>query len=759
MARTATRGKTDRSGVSPALRSQGGPDIVVAPEYSHPLEAPEWQERLRYLQQWYRQARVAQADNRSEMAIDEDYYDANQIDAEDMKTLIDRNQPILTFNVTKNTVNWILGVERKNRIDYRVLPRKKKGAQGAKSKTQVMKYVQDCSKGEYQRSWAFESMVKAGLGWTEYGAQDGIDGCPIFERYEKWRNMWFDHLGSSNDGSDWRYVIRSKWADLDILSEMFPERADALRVLAEATNSLYPYLPDEIVIPDSASEFDLESDIDAMFGGSFNTNRKRVKPVECWYRMPATVDVLKMNDPDTPYGALHGVIFRKDHADHQYLVRGGYFSTVPQRMMTVRCAIWAGSTYLQDVLSPYNHQKFPFVPMFCYRRQRDGMPYGVIRDIRDPQSDLNKRRSRALVLLTANKVWYEKGSITDPVKFYEENNRPDGMAEVTDGALTGNKVKSQNDVVLAREHVELARDDERFIESISGVTPENKGTVRKDLSGKAIEAIQLQGHTTSGVFFDNYYYAFQNAGEMKVSLIEQFIDQMQEFRITGDRQKDDFLTVNEPQEDGSVKNSMQDVKADFIVTKQDFRETLRLTMLQMLTDLILGLAQSGQPNVGLAILDLAVDMMDDLPNKDEIIARIRKINGQRSPDEETTPEEKAKLEAQDQAAAQESQMMKALQTALLQAEVSVKNANASNQQAQATKNQVDAQMKKLDGFLKALEAAGMLATAPALAGAADTLVAESQNLGGGNGAAPRQMSPMESQGSGPIEGPTNGGMS
>lgn len=715
--------------------------MVVAPSgLTHPLESEMWRERLHFLQQWYRQARVAQADNRTQMAIDEDYYDGIQMEAEDLRTLMDRNQPILTFNVVKNTVNWILGVERKNRIDYRVLPRKKKGAQGATSKTQVMKYVQDSSKGEYHRSWAFESAVKAGLGWTEYGAQSGVDGCPIFERSEKWRNMWFDHLGASNDGSDWRYVIRSKWADLDVISSMFPERAEALRVLAEGVNSLYPYLPDEMVTTDLASEFDLESDIDSMFGGPFDTNRRRIKPVEMWYRMPANVNILRMRDTDTPYGALHGSIFRPEHEDHQYLVRGGHFDLVPQRVMTVRCAIWAGATYLQDVLSPYNHRQFPFVPMFCYRFQRNGMPYGVIRDIRDPQSDLNKRKSRALFLMTSEKVWYETGSITDPVKFYDENNRPDGMAEVNKGALTTNQIERIKDNVLVKEHVELARDDERFIEGISGVTPENKGTIRKDLSGKAIEAIQLQGHTTSGVFFDNYYYAFQNGGELKVSLIEQYIDSEQEFRITGDRKKDDFLVVNERQPDGSIKNAMQDVKADFIVTKQDFRETLRLTMLQMLTDLILGLAQSGQANVGLAILDLAVDMMDDLPNKDEIIARIRKISGQRSPDEEMTDEEKAKVEEQDAVAGQEAQMLKALQTALLQGQAALANAQAANANAQALKNKVDAQMKRLDGFLKAMEAAGSVAAAPALTAAADALIAESQNLEGGNGPSPRQLS-------------------
>jgi hypothetical protein len=164
-------------------------------------------------------------------------------------------------------------------------------------------------------------------------------------------------------------------------------------------------------------------------------------------------------------------------------------------------------------------------------------------------------------------------------------------------------------------------------------------------------------------------------------------------------------------------------------------------MLQMLSEMILGLVQGGQAQVALGLLDLAFAMMDDLPYKDEIVARIRKMNGQRSPDDEITAEEKKQQDEQDAASAQESQMLKALQTALLQAEVATKNADATNKQAQALKNTVEAQMKKLEGFLKAMEAAGAVATAPQIVAAADALIAESQDIGGNNGSgSTRQLS-------------------
>jgi len=587
------QGQSLKVGVPQAYReSKYAPDVFVSDKV-HPLDLPYPQERLKKLLNYRRQARIAQAENRAEMAIDEDYYDGIQFDAEDLSILQSRNQPPLVFNVTKNTVNFLLGTERKARIDSRVLPRKKRGAQSARSKTKLMKYTQDCSKGEFERSIAFAECIKAGLGWLETGTRSNGDE-PIFMRQERWRNMWFDHLGHSLDGSDWRFVIREKWVDLDVATELFPERANHLRVLAEKVNSLYPYLPEDTVITDTASEFDTESGIDALFAGPLDGVRQRIKAVECWYRIPARVKLLRQEDESIPFGALDGAIYR-DTEDQKYLVKGGYFSLIDAIMMAVRRAIWSANLLLSEGVSPYNHNRFPFTPMFCYRRQRDNMPYGVVRDMRDPQSDLNKRRSRSLFLLSANRTMYEKGAFDDPIRAYEEINRPDGMIEYN----VGKKVEINKEIQEFVHQNEMARDDERFINNISGVTPEAKGQSTRDLSGVAIGKLQLQSTTTSGVFFDNYYFALQNEGEVRLSLIEQFYDQDKEYRITGDQRKDEFIRVNE-MKGGKIVNSITEAKADFVVGKQDYRETLRLSMFSMLSELVTSLSQS-MPQVALAL--------------------------------------------------------------------------------------------------------------------------------------------------------------
>jgi hypothetical protein len=706
------------------------------------LEKPEWQDRLRKLIQWRRQARVYQADNRMEMAIDEDYYDSIQYEPEDLHIFEERNQAPLIYNIVKSTINWILGTELKLRVDYRILPRTKAGAIEAKTKTKVFKYVEDTSQAIYARTRAFEECIKAGLGWLEVGVRSNNEEAPLFIRSERWRNMWFDHLGLEPNGADWRYEFREKWIDLDIAQAMFPERKDDLKVLAEGVNSLYPYLPDDVVVTDNASEFDLESDLDSLFGGPFDGARERVKLIECWYRMPAQVQLLKMRDEQTPYGALDGTIYRKGQPDHDYLVKGNYFSTFDAMVLTVRCAIWGGATYLQDILTPYNHNRFPFIPLFCYRRKRDNMPYGVIRDLRDPQSSFNKQKSRTIFILASNQMMYEKGAFDNPEKAHDEMQRPDGMIEYNKGA----KVEPVKQLPLAEAHIKMAQADQEFIENTAaGITRENLGKTEKDLSGKAIGKLQEQGAVVQGVFFDNYYFAFQCMGEILGVDIEQFFDKEQEILVTGDQSKDEFVKINEMTEEGELRNSITREKARFIVAKQDYRESIRMAMAQAFGDLVQNLSKT-MPEVALALLDIAVEYMGDvLPNSDEAIARIRKINKQHAPEDEMTPEEKdqlAKAKEQDQA---QQQALEQIQQAMAQAKVAIEQSKATKQEAETMKAHVEAQMKKLEGFLKAMEVAGVISASPQIVAAADKLVKESQVApgNGGNGKNGRQLSPRQ----------------
>ena len=63
--------------------------------------------------------------------------------------------------------------------------------------------------------------------------------------------------------------------------------------------------------------------------------------------------------------------------------------------------------------SPYRHNKYPFVPLWGYKRGRDGLPYGMVRGLRDIQDDINKRAAKAQYILATNKIIADEDAFED----------------------------------------------------------------------------------------------------------------------------------------------------------------------------------------------------------------------------------------------------------------------------------------------------------------------------------------------------------
>ena len=115
------------------------------------------------LTSWYDAEWNRQASNRFQQALDEDFYDGMQWTQEDAQALIERGQAPLVFNEVKPTIDWIIGTERRTRVDYKILPREKDDEALAEIKTKLMKYVSDANKLPWHRSMAFADAIKGGM--------------------------------------------------------------------------------------------------------------------------------------------------------------------------------------------------------------------------------------------------------------------------------------------------------------------------------------------------------------------------------------------------------------------------------------------------------------------------------------------------------------------------------------------------------------------------------------------------------------------
>jgi hypothetical protein len=722
---------TDGDTPSRQVRRRGIRELAKITKPSQ-LDTPEMLDMHSVLLGLYRRELDRQYENRAEQGIDEDFYDNIQWTEEDARTLKDRGQIPLVYNVISTALNWVTGTQKRSRSDYKVLPRRKDDAKPAERKSALLKYLSDVNRTPFAISKAFDDSAKVGVGWLECGVEDTDTGDPVYSRHESWRNMLWDSTATEDDLTDARYVTRSKWVDTDLLKGMFPGREELIDESVDITQIYASGVEAEGDEPMDSREIAAEQS--GLLHEPINgVSRPRVRVIEMWFRRPT-------NNYKMVGGVFAGDIY--DFSDaHDREVLSGRAQLARKPGMRMYVTLFTSSGFLWFGASPYRHNRFPFTPIWCNRRGRDGMPYGMVRGLRDIQTDVNKRASKALYILSSNKVVMDEDALPEGMsldEFADEVARPDAIIK----KRKGSEMKLDVDRDLAEAHMQLLSRGIQMIQQTSGITDELMGRHTNAVSGIAIQRRQDQGSTTTTNLFDHLRFAFQVHGEKELSLIEQYYTDQKEFRITSMRGTPSYVTLNS----GLPEDDITKTKADFIISEADWHASLRQAAAEQLLQAMQALAPAA-PQVALAMIDLVVENMD-IPNRDEIVQRIRQATGLPDPDAEEP--------TQEQIAAQQAKQKQAqMQDAMGQAELATKMANAKLLTAKATTAQAEvtqkmAQVKltlaqavdaNADAMQKAIAAALQLLTSPDATPIADHLLAEA-GLVAANAGLPAQTNPQ-----------------
>jgi hypothetical protein len=650
---------------------------VPVPVQGDPLDSEEARKELRQLLEWYYYEKEKQSLNRLDMAMDTDYYDNMQWDPDDASALRERGQMPLVYNEVAPMADWLIGTERRSRVDWKVLPRTEDDVQIADAKTKVLKYVSDVNRVPFVRSRSFADAIKAGVGWMDDGARDDPTQDILYSKYEDWRNVLWDSAGSYElDLSDSRYLFRWRWVDEDIAMLLFPKRR---RQIAMAIEEATTYTTDGWEEETWYTSHDIANlKTGTLYasgvGSPADAKRRRVKLIECQYRKPARTQIV--GD-----GPMQGAIFNPADRRLGELVAATGSMIVDRVMMRTHIAVFTESHLLGMGPSPYRHNRFSLTPIWCYRRSRDRLPYGVIRRVRDIQQDINKRASKALFMLNTNQVLAEEGATEDWDTLRDEADRPDGLIVYK----AGRKLEIRRDTDAATGQLQMMELGVRSIQRSAGVADENMGRQTNAVSGKAIEARQLQGSVITTEPFDNLRLAVQIQGEKQLSLTEQWYTDARVIRLTGAKGAIEWLRINQPEQqaDGTVRyfNDITASAADFIVSEQDYAGTLRQVMFESLNQL----AGRLPPDISLRVLTIAMEF-SDLPNKAEIADQFRKMTGERDPSKPMSPDEKQAADQEQQALDEAAAIQREAARAALEeqiAKVRETNARAAKLEAEA----------------------------------------------------------------------------
>jgi hypothetical protein len=678
---------------------------------SRNLDGEKAKRTHRQLLDWYYEELERQSVNRFQMALDCDFYDGDQWDANDAAEVLDRGQAPLVYNEIAPMVDWLIGTERRARVDWSVLPRTEDDVHMADVKKKVLKYVSDVNHVPYARSKAFAEAMKAGLSWIEDGARNDPTAEILYSRQETWRNVIWDSTSRENDLSDCRYQFRWKWVDLDIAIAMAPHRREQLEAQAwragrmndedEEIWYMNQRLSDEVRLGNNLGRFQ-HSGTDVS-----RSRRARVKLIEGWYRIPQPVKML-YGDP-----SMQGAEFNPDDERQKSMLDQGLIGVTDMVALRMQCALFTERDMIKWQPSPYRHQRFPLTPLWAYRRNRDGMPYAPGRRVRDVQEDMNKRASKSLFLLSTNQIIADEGAVEDWDEAREQVDRPDGVVIKKQGKA----FEVRRDSEMVRGQMEfIAIDAARIRESV-GINSENLGRQSNANSGIAIQARQMEGAVSTTELFDNLRFAIQLSGENQLSLAEQFYTAPKVIRLSGEKERVEWERINQPelQADGSFRflNDITASKADFVVSEQNFNASMRQAMTESLLDLA-----GKMPAAAMVLTRIAIEN-SDFPNKQAIVSELRRMTGQPDPAEEMSDEDRAALEAQQQAQQRAMELQEAAAVAAIEevaAKVRKLNAEASKIEQEAggdpqtgadvrdVQSQAAEQMQQMQAELQKLQA-------------------------------------------------------
>ena len=432
------------------------------------------------LVQQFEDAEEATRDSREKSERDRDYKDGKQLTDDEEAELKKRGQPSVVFNEIQPKVNTMLGLEKQTRKDPKALPRNPDDEDAAHAATDALRYVCEDNNWDDKRSRAADNLVVEGTCAVMVGAKEVQGGLDPDIRRIPWDRLYYDPASAELDFADALFMGTVIWMDLDDAVDKYPDAADVLEGTWRDGRDDNTY-GDK---PKGARWADFK--------------RRRVRLCEHYY---------------------------KDDGVWMFCIfTGGGYVTEPVE-----------SPYMGPDGKPEN----PIKAVSLYI-DRDNNRYGEVRMMISPQDEVNKRRSKALWLISTSQVQAldpEVAMIVDPDEVRKEAIRPDGVLPPGWGRSPTQDMASGNLLLLqdAREHIHR--------------TGANNALAGKDTggqSGRAIIAQQQGGIVESAGYLDAVRVLSIAVYRSVWCRIRQYWDRERWVRVTDDQRNMRFVGLNRP---------------------------------------------------------------------------------------------------------------------------------------------------------------------------------------------------------------------
>lgn len=629
-----------------------------------------------------------------------DFVDGNQLDSEILQKQKELGIPPATENVMGEVFDNILGMEAKQRRDWKVISNGgKDGDLASKALGFKLNLAERESHADQAIGAAYAPQVKIGIGWVEVSREPNPFKYPYRCRAVPRNEIFWDMKSIEPDLSDANWLLRKKWFDRYRLEALFPKQKELIQKLGTGNYEGISLSADGW----GATGLSMSENQDRGFTVEEQDWRDegRLSLVELWYRIWAQTLVLKL-----PEGRV--VEYQKDNPFHMQALSLGA-ELISANVDKMRRAWIIGPCILADEKSPYPGSKFPYVPFFGKIEDMTHVPFGLGRDMVYLQEEVNARISKQQWLLSARRiVRTENVALMSDEEIRTMAARPDGDFILDAQAMkNGGVFKIESDFALNAEQARRLNEARAGILRAGRVTDAFQGRNPGDQSGTALTAMieqTVQGLADIG---DNLLTARTEVGERLLSfIIEDIGDKEERVLVSGGLLREDVEVVlnqsvfDEESKTNLLDNDIQRMEMKVVLEDVPSTPSFRTQQLQSMTEAF----KSSPAQVQMIALPHLLNLMD-VPNKDEIISAVKDMS--KMPTEE---EIKNKIQSSVEAA-----LMKA-NIGLKERELDIKERISAASIGKMSSEEVS---NSIDALYSAVQAAREMLATPGIAPVAD----------------------------------------
>ncbi len=469
-------------------------------------------------------------------AIEEDFefVQGQQWEDEDVQRLYQRGVKALTINKIKPVIKLLSGIERQARSDFKAFPEGNEDSVVAEMVTRLMKNRTKVCNVNEKLSTQFKNSSIGGVCFIEpyldY-AYNLINGDLKFKTISS-LDVFFDPDFKEYDMSDSKFMIKlTKEVSKDDLISMFPNKKNIINKLEgsridigalRTTNSVigdrYPRLSEGELLDFQKDTKDLFDLLDYYY----------IAYEPRWFVIQQEQGIIKQIDEKEKAIELASQLPNAQ--------------IVEKDIPVVRMANVVGNTLLNDDIAWFYPmwKQFPLIPCF-FEMIDEELPLelriqGIVRSIKDMQSEFNNRRTQELHHLNSSVnsgIFSPKGALDEQNmnKLKEFGSSPGVVIEYDSSK---GKPEKEYPTPLSQGHAQLAAESAQDLKEASGVNPDLLANDSQSQSGRAILLKQKQGLVMVQEAIDNLSTTKRLIGKFMLSQLRQMFTVESAMRVLGD---------------------------------------------------------------------------------------------------------------------------------------------------------------------------------------------------------------------------------